>query len=112
MITSSTLWIVLVVALGLPSAVVGFLVRRMEKKIDKNEKTREEKDDLRVKHEIMMIDLSMASLTLAEATAEAVQRIPDSNCNGDMTAALNKAREIQGKYREFEREQTAKAVRL
>lgn len=110
MIEISMLWKILVVALGIPSAIVGLLTNRIIKKIDKTEEVREEKEKLRIKHEIMMIDLSMASLTLAEATAEAVQRIPDANCNGEMHSALSKAREVCDKYRDFEREQTVKSM--
>lgn len=109
-ITNSTLWIVLVVAPGLPSAIVGFLVRRIESKIDEAEKQRTEKDNLRVKHETMMIDLVFASLSLAEVTAEAVQRIPDANCNGEMKSALEEAKEVKTRYRTVEREQMVKAV--
>ena len=37
---------------------------------------------------IMLINTSRSTNILAEATARAVQRIPDAKCNGDMTAAL------------------------
>lgn len=110
MITNSTIWIIFVVALGLPSSIMGLLLRRLEKKIEKSEEALEERTKTRVKHEIMLIEMSMASLTLAEATAEAVQRIPDAHCNGDMHEALQKAQETKEKYREFEREQTVKAL--
>lgn len=36
-----------------------------------------------------------ATQILAEATAKAVQRIPDAHCNGDMTEALKKAHKLQ-----------------
>lgn len=115
MITSSTLWIILVVGLGLPGAligaVVGFFFKRLERKLDDAEDSRKEMAELRIKHEVMLIDVSMTSLSLAEATAEAVQRIPDANCNGEMKDALSKAKGIQEKYRNFQREQTVKALK-
>lgn len=114
MITNSTLWLILVVAMGVPSAIVslivGLLTRRIVKKMDDLEEMNNEKEQLRIDHEIMLIEMSMVSLSLAEVTAEAVQRIPDSNCNGEMKEALSKAKEIKEKYREFERKQTVKTL--
>ena len=52
----------------------------------------------------------MATLALSEATAEAVQRIPDAHCNGDMHEALEFATSTKQKYRKFEREQMVKAI--
>ena len=43
-----------------------------------------EKERARQKYEVYMIKGIMASNTLSEATARAVQRIPDAHCNGDM----------------------------
>lgn len=46
------------------------------------------KENARKKFEVYMIKGIMASNSLGEATARAVQRIPDAHCNGDMEAAL------------------------
>lgn len=107
--TWSVVWAVLAAA-GIPSAIIGIFVGRLNKKIDKRDKLREEREQVRIKNEAMLIKLTMASLSLGEATAEAVQRIPDAHCNGDMTAALDFAKETKAKYRDFEHEQTAKTV--
>lgn len=104
-----TVWTILLAA-GIPSAVVGILIGRLTRRIAKSDAAREEKEAARLNHEIMIIDLVMTSMSLSEATAEAVQRIPDARCNGDMDAALTAAKEIKHKYREFEREQTIKAI--
>ena len=103
-ITNNIWWIVIVVALGLPGTIVGILTKRIERKLDN-------RADARVHHEVMLIEMTMASLSLAEATAEAVQRIPDAHCNGDMHEALNNAKQVTAKYREFEREQTVKSIK-
>ena len=42
-----------------------------------------EKEKARQRYEVYMIKGIMASNTLSEATARAVQRIPDAHCNGD-----------------------------
>ncbi len=42
-----------------------------------------------------------ASITLAVATAKAVQRIPDAHCNGDMHAALEYAAKVKHEQEDF-----------
>ena len=42
-----------------------------------------------------------AAIALAEATAKAVQRIPDAKCNGDMHAALDYAAKIKHAQKDF-----------
>lgn len=104
-----TIWAVILAA-GIPSAVFGVLIRELNKQLDRREKAKEEKEQARLQREILLVDVSMASLELAKATAEAVQRIPDSHCNGDMDAALNYAKSVQAKYHDFERVQSIKAL--
>ena len=104
-----TLWTI-VLAAGIPSAVVGILMSRLTRRIAKSDAARDAKEDARLRHEVMTIRLIMASISLSEATAEAVQRIPDAHCNGDMATALEQARAAKNEYREFEREQTIKAI--
>lgn len=106
---TSIVWAVLAAA-GIPSAIVGLLIGRLNKQIAKADKAAEEKEAARQKHEVMMIELVMTSLSLSQATAEAVQRIPDAQCNGDMSKALEEAKATVGKYRGFEREQTIKQI--
>ena len=45
-----------------------------------------------------------------KATAEAVQRIPDAHCNGDMHAALEYARKVKHEHKEFMTEQSVQAL--
>jgi len=64
-------------------------------------KHREEQDK---NHEQLMrhiISNQNAVGSLVEATARAVQRIPDAHCNGDMTTALDKVRQVKDDEREF-----------
>ena len=105
----SVVWAALAAA-GIPSAVVGILVAQLNKKIDKREKALEEREQARIKSQTMTIKLIMAALSLGEATAEAVKRIPDTHCNGDMDGALEYAKKIKAEYRDFEHEQTAIAM--
>ena len=47
---------------------------------------------------------------MGEATAEAVQRIPDAHCNGDMHAALKYTRKIKHEQNDFLMEQGIQAL--
>lgn len=96
------LWILLA-AFGVPSAVTGILIRRLEKKLDK-------KEEARKKHEYLIIKSINATMALGEATAEAVQRIPDAHCNGEMNAALSYAKDVKHEQKDFLNEQAVQAI--
>lgn len=85
----------LIVAMGIPSAVTGLLVWWLKRYIDRKEKEREEREKKTEQFMLMLMRNTRATNVLAEATARAVQRIPDAKCNGDMTAALEEAAKIQ-----------------
>ena len=50
---------------------------------------------------LKLIESNWAAIALAEATAKAVQRIPDAHCNGDMHEALEYAGRIKHRQKEF-----------
>lgn len=92
----------LLVAMGVPTAVTGFFVWLIQRKIEKRDKVAEkqreeqqkkmdEKEKAREKFELQIINSVGAAIALGEATARAVKRIPDAKCNGDMHAALEYA---------------------
>ena len=112
---------------GIPSAVtvaiVGFFVWLLERSIVKRDTARAEEDAKREKareaeeakleaertkqensrkvFEKNLLASTNAALAVSEATARAVQRIPDAHCNGDMHAALNYAAKIKHEQRDF-----------
>lgn len=90
-----------ILAMGIPSAVCGLLVWWLKKVIDQREAVREEREKNVEKLMLLIMNTSRATNVLAEATARAVQRIPDAQCNGDMTSALEKASQIQREEKEF-----------
>ena len=101
-----------ILALGIPSALTGFLVWNFEQKIAKREAKREKEQEERHKKEaerekareelqIHTIQGVSAAIALGEATAKAVQRIPDAHCNGDMHDALNYAIKIKHEQKDF-----------
>ena len=65
---------------------------------------------LREKLLLCLIEGTWAAVALAEATARAVQRIPDAHCNGDMHAALDYAAGVKHKQKEFLAKQGVHAI--
>ena len=74
------------------------------------QKAAEKKELARQQNEIIVIEGVNAAIALGEATAKAVQRIPDANCNGDMHAALEYAEHIKHKHKNFMTEQGVEAL--
>ena len=95
---------------GIPTAITSFGFWFIKKYIDKREAKREEKEANTEKLILMMLKMGKANNILAEATARAVQRIPDAKCNGDMTAALEEAEKIRKAEKEFMFEQGVKHI--
>lgn len=96
----------------LPSAITGFCFWMIEQKIQKESRKREEeekarkaneekREQLREQQELFLVQGVSAAIALSEATARAVQRIPDAKCNGDMHAALDYAAKIKHEQRDF-----------
>lgn len=112
---------------GIPSAltvaIVGFFVWLLERSIVKRETARKEEEARREKaraaeeakleaervkqensrkvFEKNLLASTNAALAVSEATARAVQRIPDAHCNGDMSDALEYAAKIKHEQRDF-----------
>lgn len=106
----------LIALMGIPSAVTGFCfwllqrkITRQQEKKDKAEeaqkKAEAERERLREKQELLLIKGVRAAISLGEATAKAVQRIPDAHCNGDMHKALEYAETVKHEQKDFLAEQ-------
>ena len=102
----------LVVLMGIPTAATGFCFWMLEHRIQKREKQKEAEEAKRQKEaaareraredlQIITIQGTSAAIALGEATARAVQRIPDAHCNGDMHAALDYAAKIKHAQKDF-----------
>lgn len=82
-----------------------------ERKRDKKEREKlSEQQKGQEKLLLCLIEGTWASVALAEATARAVQRIPDAHCNGDMHAALDYAAGVKHKQKEFLAKQGVRAI--
>ena len=101
----------ILVAVGVPSGIFGFAVWLIVRKIEQHERKRTEeakkrenieaqREKSREELQICIYETSLAAIALGEATAKAVQRIPDAHCNGDMHAALDYASKVKHAQRE------------
>ncbi len=91
----------IIIAASIPSAVTAFLFWLLEHRIEKREKEKEKREEARKQLELTLVQSVNAALALSEATAKAVQRIPDAKCNGDMHDALAYAAKVKHDQREF-----------
>ena len=86
---------------GIPTALTGLLFWWLKRDMDRREKAREEREENTKQFMMLIAKNSRATCVLAEATARAVQRIPEAKCNGDMTSALAEAARIQKEEKDF-----------
>lgn len=102
----------MLVAFGLPTAITGFFIWCLKRDIEKRDRIREreqaekehkaeERERNREKLDMVLLQSTTAAIALGEATAKAVQRIPDAHCNGDMHAALDYAARIKHDQKDF-----------
>jgi flagellar biosynthesis component FlhA len=113
----------LITIMGIPTAVTAFCFWLIERRIQKRDKKKEEeaaerakaakaaaekkekeeaqREAAREQMQILTIQMTNAAIALGEATAKAVQRIPDAQCNGDMHAALDYAAKVKHEQKEF-----------
>lgn len=89
------------VALGIPTALVGFAFWLLQRRIDRQERERVKREDNQKKLYLMMMQSTRANAVGITAIARAVQRIPDARCNGDMEAALETMAKHQAEEKEF-----------
>ena len=85
-------------------------VAARERKKDKKEREKLAEQQEQEKLQLCLIEGTWAAVALAEATARAVQRIPDAHCNGDMQAALDYAAGVKHKQKEFLAKQGVHAI--
>lgn len=109
MTATELIWM-FVAAMGIPSAVTGFLVWWLKRHIDKKDTKREEKEKNTERLMLIIMKETRATNVLATATAKAVQRIPDAHCNGDMKTALERAAKIQQEEKDFIMDQGIKHI--
>ena len=91
----------LIAVFGIPTAITGIAVWWFKRRVERNEaKSKEHEANLEALV-LMMMQTTRANTVGITAIARAVQRIPDAQCNGDMTAALEEMAQIQKKEQQF-----------
>ena len=100
----------LIALMGIPSAITGFFFWLVEHRIQRREKKRDAREKAREELELILVQSTGASIALSEATARAVQRIPDAHCNGDMHAALEYATRAKHAQKDFLTKQGIQAI--
>lgn len=90
-----------IASMGIPSAIMGIIVWNFERRISKREKSIEEREVGQEELFLLLVQSTGAAIALGEATAKAVQRIPDAHCNGDMHEALEYATSIKHRQKDF-----------
>ena len=91
----------IITIMSVPSAITGFCFWLLEKKLERRGKEQDKREEARKKNELLLIKSTTAAIALGEATARAVQRIPDTHCNGQMHRALDYATSVKHEQKEF-----------
>ena len=100
------IWQILV-ALGIPAGLFGFLIWYIQRKMTKSEKAREEQQKNLESLVLMMLQSTRANTVLCVATAEAVR---DGHCNGNMTSALEAVAKVAQAEKAFLLEKSIKYI--
>lgn len=91
----------LIMLFGIPSAITGLGIWWFKRRVEASEKKNQEQQENIEALIMMMVQSSKANQIGITAIARAVQRIPDAQCNGDMTAALAEIEKIQQQEKQF-----------
>ena len=88
----------LVTLFGIPTAITGFAIWWVKRKIEANEKKHEQREKNLESLVLMMMESTRANTNLCVAIGEAVR---DGSCNGNMSNALAKVTEVQEREKKF-----------
>lgn len=97
----------IIIAAGIPSALVGLAVWAFKRKIEKNEAKRDEHQKNLEQLVLMMLQSTRANSILCKATAEAVR---DGHCNGNMSSAIEVVEKAAAAEKEFLLEKSIKYI--
>lgn len=92
------IFISILVAAGIPAAIVGLIIRRYERKLAQREAVLADHEQAKRELEQFQIRTLLAVAKLCEATALAQQR---GHCNGETKAALEYMQDVKRDMRDF-----------
>ena len=72
------MFLAFIAAMGIPSAIMGLIVWRLKGRIEEKEVAQAERTKAQQDLFLIIVQSTRASIALGEATAKAVQRIPDT----------------------------------
>ncbi len=90
--------ITMLIAIGLPSAIIGLCFRRFEKKLDKRQAELEKHEECRQELNLLVVKGVTASMALGEASALALK---NGVTNGETTCALNYSKTVKNEIKDF-----------
>ena len=88
----------IIVAASIPSTLTGLAVWKLKRTIEKHEKDRKAAEEMREEFDIMIIESVNSAIALGEATATALK---NGHTNGETDGALEYARSVKHKQKEF-----------
>ena len=83
---------------GVPTALFGLLIWWFKRKVEANEKKRQEHDSSMEQLIFIILQNTRANTIISKATAEAVR---DGHCNGNMTAAMEVIEKAEAAEKQF-----------
>lgn len=90
------------IQIGLPSAIVGCIVKlcfdKLEKRMKEAERKREQHEQSRKRYETYQVKMLTATARLCEANAIALQ---NGKCNGETHGALENLQQVKADQRDF-----------
>ena len=92
----------IVVAAGIPTAIVGFLVWLLERKMDRRFEEQKKAEEEREQAMVLLIKSVNASIALGEAVAIGCKRSVElTGFNGEVEAAMKYAKDVKHEQKEF-----------
>lgn len=88
----------IIVAASIPSALTGLAVWTLKRTIEKYEKDRKVAEEMREEFDVIIIESVNSAIALGEATATALK---NGHTNGETDGALEYARSVKHKQKEF-----------
>ena len=99
--------VTLLITIGLPSTLIAFCFRRIEKKLEKKEKEQEEKEECKQELNVLVVKGLTASMALGEASAIALK---NGKTNGETTSALEYSQSVKHEIKDFLFKQGVKEI--
>ena len=99
-----------IAAMGIPGAVMGVIVWKLERRIVRQEETINERERSREELLLLVVQSTGAAIALGEATAKVADQASGTHCKEDIRSALEYAMEVKRKQKDFLSQQGIRAL--